>query len=1435
MKQNNSIFKRILSLFLVVCMLVGLPQIVRMEALAESEFSKVSDPSTMDSWKDLFDPDVYNTENAGVVWTDKSVFTSANAFGKYGITMDNENAFLASLSLIASNKSVTGISTAPTDTMIVLDLSSSMYSSGPETVNTMVNAVNQTLTQLQAMNINNRVGVSIFFGGEELWPVEGEKYNMVLLPIDRYYNANNTFLKTTLNADGSLCSLDVNSGVYKELKSEELKSGGYEAQNPISASHVVKEVAGTYTQRGFLDALHQFTREDLGTTVPMDSSHQPGADRTPILLLMTDGEPTAASNLYSEEDVFRIGNNRILERYPSQTDFLTLLTAAYVKERVDIHYKNTTPLFYTLSLGTSISEDVTNPKEYDIEADKIRKNPSDYTEEQQIKAERNRVVKEHWKYMIKDGGFVFSDIKTYVEGGDYIYATLEGTTVDIPGRGKFPWSEEQRYYVDRAFTAADASDLVEAFGSVVDEIAQQQKYLPTLVEGNQNSDGFVTFTDNIGKYMNVSDVKGIIFGDRLFSGTDLASNFVYGGGNLGTTYYPTDLGIEMVSAVQKRLGISRYADAVQLITKAYNAGQLSYVNSSNYSNYIGWYADANGKYLGFWDGGTQNVPYGAVYTVKSYGYLGTVDDALGLEKSDMMYADVQVRENVQTGEQTVIFAVPASLVPIVNYDITLDRYSQVSKFNILGATSPIRLVYEIELDDAINENTVIDGKTVDSEYVKKNSNADGSVNFYTNAYEVDNSVGYGTSNTISYFRPSHQNESYYFQENSVIYVYNNDEYKEYSGYSRPNTSGEYYYAATVYCGGDFPQVKTVYKKLSEESINAALYGDGGKWYVPKGSVNVMLDGYTVYKSSNPTNTLQDKVGNGLSSVPFVDIKGHGVNDPTHNYVVGATLGNNGRITVTPVSGLKISKTVEGVQGGTDEFVFTISSTRESYGSYAATKTDANGIQTSTTVRFTRGIATVSLKNGESIVITGISAGNTYVITENATDEYVLKSVNGNTSATNAIVTAASGKIVEANFVNAVIEKGNLTVSKVVNHNLGEDYELTHDQSFTINITLTGSNVANKTFSIRHSGNQAMASLTTDSQGKFPAITLKDGEMVSIINIPVGVVATVAESNVPNGFAVSYLENNVSGDGVIAISKGENNVNVVNRYTVEGEEEVVINGTKELIGKDLKDGDFTFELKDKSDGTIISTKNEGKLFSFVLVYTKDDAGKVFEYELYEVNDGAERVEYDTSVYTVKVTVNDDGNGGIITEYVIMKDDAEVSDVKFTNVYTPKPTDITININVDKIVENIGVGEVGPSGFEFVLENVATGKTVSAISDENGKAMFTLAFGEENIGGVYSYKVYEVNGGMEYMTYSDMVYDINITITLGEDNKLYATITNEGEAVSEAVCEFVNIYNQTPPAKPGDTSKTVLWVIVLISSACGFTAAYVYGKKKKEDEE
>lgn len=736
MKKKCS--RRVLSIILCMALLMSLlPMAV---FAAESVSDRVADPSTMDGWKDYFLSAPLNTENAGGVWTDKSVFTDAAAFDGTGITRDGSDSFLVALSAMGSNMSVTGQNNLPTDTVMILDLSSSMYdgySRDPSTVKIMLDAVNDSIDRLQNLNQHNRVGVVIYFGGQNR--IQSDASNsMVLLPLDRY-SGSSTYLKANVSG-GRLISVAVNSGIKNSA-----------GKTVAQTTRTVTDVAGTYAQLGILDAMDRLLAAD--TVIPATASYQADVTRLPVFVFMSDGEPTAATHQYTKKVNAGMGNNTISIRNPNETDFVTQLTAAYAKKMVDDHYVKTEPLFYTLSLGTSVSLEVMDPAN-----------------------NTTSTIDGYWTALLNNGSVKIT-VNNSPDGWSAPSVRKTYTVSKTTANGEtFPSGKGQRNYVDKMFTANSASDLTAAFTDIINQISLVSKYSPTLIADNADLSGYISFVDKVGQYMEVTDIKGILIDNVLYSGKELASNFVAGGGSLGTYDDPKPLGDEMVWAVQSRLGLESTDAARTLIGLAHEHGQLDYnAETGEYSNYIGWYANAAGQFLGFWHEGITTMPEATgdvatdpAFIIKSYGYLGAVAEDQGVAASDMMYATVQVRENIETGEQSVVFAVPAALIPLVSYEVSLDRNGDVTKLNVTGADHPIRLVYEVALDEAINPYTVMD--LVSEDYLAANTDTNGNISFYSNQYEADNTTGYGKVNTYSYFNPSRQNDKYYYLKDAPVYT-----------------------------------------------------------------------------------------------------------------------------------------------------------------------------------------------------------------------------------------------------------------------------------------------------------------------------------------------------------------------------------------------------------------------------------------------------------------------------------------------------------------------------------------------------------------------------------------------------------------------------------------------------------------------------------------
>ena len=112
--------------------------------LAYDPDPRIRDASTLNKYTSLiYDADgKIDTYSAGAVWTDKSVISDTDL--DISIPMQNEDEnFLIALSAIASNKEIIGYSAIPTDTMIILDASSSMSTND---LSEMVSATNAAMT-----------------------------------------------------------------------------------------------------------------------------------------------------------------------------------------------------------------------------------------------------------------------------------------------------------------------------------------------------------------------------------------------------------------------------------------------------------------------------------------------------------------------------------------------------------------------------------------------------------------------------------------------------------------------------------------------------------------------------------------------------------------------------------------------------------------------------------------------------------------------------------------------------------------------------------------------------------------------------------------------------------------------------------------------------------------------------------------------------------------------------------------------------------------------------------------------------------------------------------------------------------------------------------------------------------------------------------------
>ncbi len=1337
-KFSKSVISILLCVALVMtCLPFSIAAATTANAITDS---RVVDAQTLNYYENLFynGTGAIDTYSAGAVWTDKSVVTDPSLIHSDVTMRDKENNFIVALSAIASNKEIVGYSAIPTDTMFVLDASSSMSDNDIEDVAV---ATNEAIKKLNGVGNHNRIGVVVYDGDATM-----------LLPLDRY----------TPNAQGDYIVYEEGrgNGYFNSGDSAISIADGVKNSDGTTVSGSVEKGSGTYTQGGIFLAMQEFNKAD--TTIA-SGQIQGGTGRMPIFVLMTDGDPSVASNSFTnatnetKSSGFAQASNR--------TTFLTMLTAAYAKNQVSAHYGRPA-LFYTLGYGISSTS---NYAPNVLDTDNMTSPFTGYAA----------------SYEQAQNG------ETVVAGNVSVQKIAEITTLK---------------YVDDYFSASSGS-LNGAFDSIIQEIIIQSRYYATRINGvDPDFDGYLTFEDRLGEYMEVKALDGVVHGQNYFTGAALAKRI--NATDLGTIERPTAFGLAFTESVKERLEISDSATAFELITNAYNAGQLKYVSDSEFSNYIGWYQMADGSFAGFYNEGVTTAPAGAVYKNKSYGFLGTVN-ADSTQESDMMFMSVMVRTEIATGVQTVMWRIPASLMPMVTYKITLNGTNiQTASMQSLTVerNTPVRLVYEVGLNyNIINKYNVEEIMAADTDS-KKHENGDSYV-FWTNYFDVSAAEHSDHIAAFSQFAPNVQNERYYYTEDTPVYIKTATGYELVTDRNHVfDTSVNEYYHLRYYFTEGQTEISKEYDEISEMSISEEnrMY-DNGQWFIKQGTVyRIVYPTSVVEKSENKTKSIM------FSHKPFITIEN---GTPTAT----VKLGNNGSIALTPETGIRISKLMEeGVvtdQSFKFEVVLSDNATLTQY-PFMRSKLDAtSGTEGVLSVGVGNKL-TFEIKANETMWITGIPAGTTYTVNEVIDDfVYAVKkvSINGSVvSGVSANNTVAEYKIDDVEFVNGLADKGALSITKTVQHSYGPVYSIP-DISFTAFVKLTngGAPLADYEYELTTASGKMKA--TTNAQGET-ALTIKNGETLMLGNLPENTVYTVTEQNIPAGFTQTTSAAALTGTITTNVSVA-NLVNVYSADAVSPKMGLVV--SKNLSGRDWNSGEnfkFTlvrFDLSGVSATpvtTVIATKQNENVNVDLSSEVYSAPGR-YRYLLTEQAVVAENgITYDIIERQFAVTVTDsdmDGKLEITAVENVMNtvvtgnssSGYTVTAAPFNNAYEAIKG-ATVQIDVQKYMDASG-GTHTLNGFKFGLYDQDGNVIESTVTDASGKSSFTINYAPDAAGKTFNYELKEINNGVHGITYDTTVYDVAVQIIDNYDGTTrgVVSVSHNGASYNGTV-EFTNLY--TPEA-------------------------------------
>ena len=328
------------------------------------------------------------------------------------------------------------------------------------------------------------------------------------------------------------------------------------------------------------------------------------------------------------------------------------------------------------------------------------------------------------------------------------------------------------------------------------------------------------------------------------------------------------------------------------------------------------------------------------------------------------------------------------------------------------------------------------------------------------------------------------------------------------------------------------------------------------------------------------------------------------------------------------------------------------------------------------------------------------------------------------------------------------------------------------------------------------GNDVVATGTNNADGKIvmdPVTYTAAGEHIYTLR------ETKAGAT-ENGITYSTAEYTIvttvtdNGDGTLIVEhKLQNNEKATfeNAYNVTSKSSSVtdlVKATKVLTGRDLKEGEFSFELVEGEDARVVATgKNDadGKITMSKITYDKSGT---HTYTLREVpGDANNGITYDSKTYTIETTITDNGKGELVAKHELKGD----NEAKFNNSYKPNPDEfsVTDQITVTKVLTGRNLKD---SEFSFEL---VEGDKVVATGTNDAEGKITMSAVKYTAAGKHTYTLREVNGGTtsKGITYSDAKYTIETTITDNGDGTLKAEHVLKGDATAAT---FKNTYRVTP---------------------------------------
>ena len=496
---HKSLF-RVIAWILVFCMMLTIfPLGARAEGATtqSAQRTTITDPAT-NSPTDYVDilGAADSTRYDGRVWVDKTVsdknveFTGDDDTKTFSVSKDEDEDFLVTYSALANTANIEiNPEEQISDTIFVLDFSMTMNCnmdgmnpsfSGLDSVDedtltdtriyAMLKSLEDSIYNLKQANPNNRVGIVTFYGTTDvllpLTKVSDIQENVTAPTAGTEMDVTGTTRKVNYTTPRKYFSL-IGYGAYGDRVN--LKSW---VQCNIAASPAPKELAGyTNLQGGLYEGLQMLREADP----------KPKNGREANVIVISDGSSNAIAAQVEGKPWYEDMNPRQQVTTDGTTiqAFAIAVTAAYMKEELEATYKDCS--IYTVGLTTASN-----------------------------KAEMERFLNPGEEIDSNSYWLEYTD-------DDGVSPTMNGVTFDPATDADGDIIPSSLQYADAFYDADNADALADAFQKITAEIISGAKAPTDVPEGESpETSGYITFTDPLGEYMAVKDVKCIIFGDKMY-------------------------------------------------------------------------------------------------------------------------------------------------------------------------------------------------------------------------------------------------------------------------------------------------------------------------------------------------------------------------------------------------------------------------------------------------------------------------------------------------------------------------------------------------------------------------------------------------------------------------------------------------------------------------------------------------------------------------------------------------------------------------------------------------------------------------------------------------------------------------------------------------------------------------------------------------------